>query len=164
MPSIDDWSPYSNRLQFQVADFLFRKNQMSKGQIDELMRIWGDSGSGSPPPFVDADHLYRTIDATELGHVPWQSFTITYSGPLPEDSEPEKWMLDSYEVHFQDPREVVRDMLQNSDFDGEFDFVPYREYSRSKERRWRDFFSADWAWNQAVRLLLVTRAYFLTRT
>lgn len=149
MRSPDDWSPYSNRLQFEVADFLFRKNQMSKGQIEQLMRIWGCCGS--PPPFADADHLYRTIDATELGIVPWQSFTIRYNGPQ-EDSEHEPWMDADYEVHFQDPRAVVREMLHNSDFKSDFDFVPYREYSGNGGRRWQDFFSADWAWNQAVRL------------
>ncbi|KAJ7796898.1 hypothetical protein B0H14DRAFT_3494311 [Mycena olivaceomarginata] len=33
----DDWSPYDSEVQFKVADFLFRRAQMSAGNIDFLL-------------------------------------------------------------------------------------------------------------------------------
>ena len=36
----DDWSPYTDRVQFEVADFLFRRNQMSAGDINIITGLW----------------------------------------------------------------------------------------------------------------------------
>ena len=35
-----DWSPYNNRVEFELADFLFQQNQMSAGDINSLLNIW----------------------------------------------------------------------------------------------------------------------------
>lgn len=129
---------------------------MSAGQINELMEIWAGSFAGSDDaqfqaPFLDAQDLYKTIDAVEVGDVKWQMFHVSYSGDKPADDAPE-WMSDKYEVHYRDPRLVVRNMLKNTDFDGVFDYVPFREYGEDRDRRWCDFFSGDWTWEQAVRI------------
>ncbi|KAL4260465.1 hypothetical protein AB1N83_010434 [Pleurotus pulmonarius] len=37
----DDWAPFDSQQQFELADLLFRKVQMSATNIDELLSIWG---------------------------------------------------------------------------------------------------------------------------
>jgi hypothetical protein len=42
-------------------------------------------------------------------------------------------------------------MLANSDYVGEIDYTTYREFQeKDKKRRYKDFMSGDWAWNQSV--------------
>jgi hypothetical protein len=41
-------------------------------------------------------------------------------------------------------------LLSNPDFDGEFDYVPYKEFEPNGDRRFQNFFSGDWVWSQAV--------------
>jgi hypothetical protein len=35
-----DWTPYKSRLEFEIADFLFRRNQMSAGDINLLFGLY----------------------------------------------------------------------------------------------------------------------------
>ncbi len=59
-------------------------------------------------------------------------------------------MTKEYEIWFRDVDLTVQNLLANPDFADDFDFVPFREYGPDDERRYCDFFSADWAWEQAV--------------
>ncbi|KAJ7144655.1 hypothetical protein C8R44DRAFT_916737 [Mycena epipterygia] len=72
----DDWSPYEDSVQFNIADFLFRKVQMSSKNIDYLLEQWALSLAKHEDlgPFQNYQHLYETIDATKLGDAPWQHF------------------------------------------------------------------------------------------
>jgi Plavaka transposase len=48
---------------------------------------------------------------------------------------------------------MAHNMLANPTYKGEIDYAPFREYDALDDtRRWRDFMSADWAWQQAVRI------------
>lgn len=58
-------------------------------------------------------------------------------------------MDDSHQVFYRDPRQVVWMFLGNHKFDGNFDYVPYREYENG-ERKWGDFMSGNFCWKQAV--------------
>lgn len=150
-----DYYPYNSLSEFELADFLFRKEQMSGNRIDELMEIWayhqttqyGDDET--PPPFANARDLYNVIDATELGDVPWQAFAVKYSGEIPQD--PPNWMSASYEVWFRDPLAVMEDQIGNRDFAKEIDYAPKQVFSMGSKRQFSDFMSGNWAWNQAVR-------------
>ncbi|KAJ6613087.1 hypothetical protein B0H10DRAFT_2436637 [Mycena sp. CBHHK59/15] len=76
---------------------------MSAGAINELMQNWAARPGAPDPPFADHEDLYNTIDATEVGHVPWESFTVRYNRPIvPDDVTP--WKTQEYVVHFRDPR------------------------------------------------------------
>ena len=57
-----------------------------------------------------------------------------------------------FAVWNRDPREVIKHMLDNSDFNGEFDYAAYREYGEDEKRKYEDFMSGDWAWRQSVCL------------
>ena len=150
----DDWTPYENRAQFELADYIFTKNQTSAGGIDHLLNIWAATlvGTDREPPFLDHNDLYCTIDSTPLGDVKWESFTLSYSGE-PPDGEVLPWMKTKHEVWFRDPRLLVHNLLANTDFAGEIDTTPYQEYDADNNHRYQNFMSGNWSWKQAVRFL-----------
>lgn len=41
-------------------------------------------------------------------------------------------------------------MLENPDFDGEFDYAPYIDLDMNGERVWSDVMSGNYAWRQSV--------------
>ncbi|KAJ7248710.1 hypothetical protein C8J57DRAFT_1522190 [Mycena rebaudengoi] len=145
----DDYSPYADRLDFDLADLLYRRVQMPAGAIDELMQNWAARPeTAGNPPFADHDDLYSTIDDTQIGHVPWQSFDVTYNGPIPVgDTTP--WKTKGYTVHFRDPREIIKNQLANPDFKSEMDYAPKRVFAADGSREYEDFMSGNWAWRQA---------------
>ncbi|KAJ6569998.1 hypothetical protein B0H10DRAFT_2168833 [Mycena sp. CBHHK59/15] len=148
-PPPDDFSLYAGREDFELADLLYRRVQMSAGGIDELMQNWAARPeSAGDPPFADHEDLYNTIDATEIGHVPWESFTVTYNKPLLlGDVTP--WKTQEYIVHFRDPRKVLHQQLANPDFKREMDFAPKQVFGEGQSREYQDFMSGNWAWRQA---------------
>lgn len=127
---------------------------MSQHGVDNIMEIWAASfrchGSDALPPFSNHQDLLDAIDRTDHGEAPWYRFSIQFSGTLPYD-DPPSWMQEEYDVWFCDPRTVLTNMLKNKDFDGEFDYSPYKEFKGAK-RRYQNLFSGDWAWKQAVSL------------
>lgn len=150
---LDDWYPYRDRVQFETADLFFQRVQLSASQIDAILLLWSATliGSQSLSPFSNHKDMYKTIDQTPFGDIPWSSFSLQYSGEKPTDDVP-AWMNATYEICYRDPRLVVHRMLGNPDFKDCMDFVPYRKYdSGTRKRQWRDFMSGEWAWMQAVR-------------
>ncbi|KAF9455822.1 hypothetical protein BDZ94DRAFT_1356091 [Collybia nuda] len=145
----DNWDPFSTRVEFEVADFLYRRNQMPGTHIDDLLDLWAASlRDGDEPPFANHNDLYSTIDAIRRGGKPWSSFAVQYSGNIP-DEEPPPWMVADYEVWYCDPRAVIRNQLANLDFVGEIDVAPLQEFGANGERVWSNFMSRNWSWNQA---------------
>ncbi|KAI6095236.1 hypothetical protein EDD16DRAFT_1781251 [Pisolithus croceorrhizus] len=147
----DDWSPYSSRLEFELADFLFTRSQMSAANINELLNLWNASllSTGGQPIFRDSGEMYKTIDSTPLGDVQWEKFSTSYTGERPTENVP-PWMNDTYDIWFRSPKEVIRNMLSRPDFSDAIDYRPFREYeSATDSRQWEDFMSGDWAWKQA---------------
>ncbi|KAG6825616.1 hypothetical protein H0H92_003051 [Tricholoma furcatifolium] len=147
-PKNDDWSPYQNSTQFKMADFLYRRVQMSASNIDHLFEIWSlfMSKYDDSSPFTSHDDMYRTIDATRFGDAPWQCFSITYDGDTSDDAF---WKSVEYEVWYRDPDTVISNMLDNPDFDGQFDYVPYVRRDQTGQRTWSDFMSSNYAWKHA---------------
>ena len=74
----NDYFPFSSHPEFELADFLYRKEQMGRKKISELMEIWAAFQRSSEgdltqePPFANAQDLYDKIDSMEIGDVPWQ--------------------------------------------------------------------------------------------
>ena len=149
-----DWSPYTDCVAFETAEHLYVKEQLSAAGIDVLLDLWHSSFiqhgiADGGAPFLNHSELYNTIDSTPLGDVPWQSFSLSYDGPLPEDNIP-VWMTDKFEVWFQDPHLIVANILANPDFASEFDFIPFQKFDAKGNQIWQDFMSGSWAWTQAV--------------
>lgn len=150
-PPADEWAPFDNRVAFELAEFLYSRNQMPAQQIDTLMHLWNASAlpHGAEAPFESAKDLYKTIDSSKLGDVEWESFKLKYEGVKPVDKVP-SWMNKEYEVWYRNPHEIVRNILANTSFDGSINPTPYRAYNTSSERQYDNFMSGDWAWRQAV--------------
>jgi hypothetical protein len=152
-----DWTPYTNRAQFELAELLYSKVQMSAGNIDQLMKVWALHGAehGEEPPFLNHSDLYETIDATTIGDVPWQSFVTSYLDEIPQQGEVPPWMTAKHTVWFRDPRLLVHNILSNPDFKDMFDVSPYQEYDAKNNHRYHDFMSGNWAWRHAVCLRVI---------
>ena len=159
----DDWTPYNNRVEFEAADFIYRRNQMSGGDIDFIFNLWAASlvQYGDVPPFSGHKEMYDIIDSTPSGDLPWQSFSMEYNGILPNGGTP-SWMTTEYDVWFRDPRLLVHHILSNPDFDGEIDYAPVQEYSATGKHRFQNFMSGNWCWEQVVWLHYKHNSIFLT--
>jgi hypothetical protein len=161
----DDYEPYGSQSNFELADFLYRKEQMSGNGINELMELWAarqleQYGDDDPsPPFANARDLYNVIDATEIGDVPWQGFSIKYDGEFPDNAP--NWMSVPYEVWFRDPLLVMESQIGNRDFGNEMDYAPKKVFSRAWTRQFSDLMLGDWAWDQAVRCFFFVRHHIL---
>ena len=108
-----------------MADFLFKKAEMSQNDVDTLMRLWTTSNGHAP--FLKHHNMLSMIDAINFQDVQWQSFSTKYSGDVPPVNLPD-WMLKEYTVHFHDLLSIVRNMISNPDCKGQFDYAPYREF------------------------------------
>ncbi|KAJ7844797.1 hypothetical protein B0H13DRAFT_2255634 [Mycena leptocephala] len=89
--------------------------EMAQSRVDRLAQLLAALYPGQDPPFADHTDLYSTIDAIQQGDVPWESFSVQYSGPLPEGEVPE-WMTQKYEVWFRSPLGIFeKELVLGSD-------------------------------------------------
>ena len=154
------WSPFHSQAQFETADFLFKKAEMSQGNVDIIMELWASTRGDSQALFRDHQEMLATIDAIDGGDTLWQNFTANYFGTRLPNNPPD-WMLKDYTVFFRNPLAVVWSIISNPDFNGQFDYAPYMEFEDEKQR-WSDLMSGKWAWKQAVRLVHTSFSCTLT--
>ena len=156
-----DWTPFRNRIKFEMAKFLYKRCQMSGSNINSLMELWAaysalrdleNLSSLNPLPFSNYRDMYSTIDAIPIGGVPWQSITLSFDGPIPENLSPPSWMKTGHEVWFREPHLLFKKMLENPNFKNSFDYAPYRQYDTHDQCCYENFMSGDWAWKQAVSI------------
>lgn len=87
MAATDKWFPYHNHVEFELANFLYRTNQMPQSQINTLMGLWTlslhENDPTLQPPFSNHQDLLQTIDSTRLGNAPWTCIVVGYSGKIP---------------------------------------------------------------------------------
>lgn len=131
---------------------------MSGGDINELLDIWALSkkDSGDLGPFESHEDMYAAIDATKHGDAPWKQFSTTYEGAV--GSNAPSWQLASYDIWYRDPAVVIANLLENPDFDGQFDYAAYVELDKKGDRRWGDFMSGNFAWRHSVSSLILILA------
>ena len=123
---------------------------MSKRNIDTLIDLWAATllKHGDTPPFANHTDLFNTIDATPLGDVPWETFSLNYSGEVPDDAP--SWMSSSYDVWFRDPQLVIQNMVNNPDYGNQFYPAPTRIFDDKGHRQYHDFMTGDWVWEEGV--------------
>ena len=140
----DDWYPYQGRIEFELADFLYCRNQMSASDIDTLLNLWGASAAaqGGAQPFQNHRDLYDTIDSTPLGDVLWESFFLRFNGDHPEDQVP-SWMNTEYEFWFRNPCKLVHNIFSNPDFKDGFNYWPYQEHDADENHHYYNLISAN---------------------
>jgi Plavaka transposase len=147
----NDWTPFESRIDFDFAHYHFVEAQSSAASINKTLDIWAASVMefGGSAPWKNSDALYSTIDSIQHGDAPWRTSFIRYQGPQPSGTPP-KWMTETYELCVRDARQVLHAQLATTRFDGQINFVPYRQFNRKRQRVWSNLMSADWAWSQAV--------------
>ena len=66
------WAPFNNKIQFELADFLFHHAELSASKVDVLLNLWAQSLSDfdAPGPMKDHWELHTLIDSSTLGDVP----------------------------------------------------------------------------------------------
>ncbi|KDQ55245.1 hypothetical protein JAAARDRAFT_196095 [Jaapia argillacea MUCL 33604] len=151
----DNWFPFEDRSTFHIAELLFKKVQMSAGDIDNLLEFWAArsvsaSSDLDGAPFRDAQDLYNTIDLIEHGDAPWESFEVRYSGPVVADSP--TWKQTNYRVYYRNTRTVAHNMLKNPDFDKKIDYTVFQEYTGPGQRQYSNLMLGDWAWNKSTTI------------
>lgn len=99
-------------------------------------------------PFSSHEDMYFLIDNIKHGDAPWKSFTTSYAGELGPNAP--LWQLQDYDVWFRDADVVIRNMLDNPDLIGNFDYAPYVELDKAGNRRWNEFMSGNFSWRHAV--------------
>lgn len=156
-----DWSPFTSHVGFELASFVFAEAELSKKKVNCLLDLWAATlvPYGISPPIIDHADLLRQIDSIPLGDVPWECFSLGYSDPPPKSAGPPEWKTAEYEVWFRNPREVIKGILGNPEFDGHIDYSAYREHE-DLQRRYSNLMSGDWAWRQSV--CYVTRSTSLS--
>ncbi|KIK83032.1 hypothetical protein PAXRUDRAFT_153338 [Paxillus rubicundulus Ve08.2h10] len=129
-----DWTPYQNKMEFEVTKLIFKEAQLSAGKTDKLLHIWGSTlaAHGDKPPFADHQDLYNTINATPVRDVPWNSLKLWYNGEQSPGHNP-PWMSEVFEFWFQKPSLVAENMISNQHFHGEIDYVPYCDFLEKDE-------------------------------
>ncbi|KAJ7495687.1 hypothetical protein B0H11DRAFT_2389285, partial [Mycena galericulata] len=81
----------------------------------------------------------------------WESFSVKYTGPIPETGTVPVWMNETYEVWFRSPLGIFEKQLANPDFKDEMDWAPKRIFKDGK-RQFCDLFSGNWVWEQADKI------------
>ena len=148
----DDWSPFQSRAGFELTEFMFTDSELSRRKIDKILELWAATlvPHGRSPPITNHRDLHRQIDAIELGNVRWENARLKYNGPRPEVTRPPEWKTAEYDVWYRNPRQVITNILSNTDFDGHIDYVAYQEFN-GEERQYGNMMSGDWASRQSVR-------------
>lgn len=151
-PPDNSFAPYETQASFELADLLFRRDQMSATNINDLLQIWASTlPEDDNPPLTSTNSMKSTIDSTEVSKVPWESFSITYNGPVEPGPDVAPWKTKAFDVWYRDPRQILHNQLGNRDFDGEIDVSPKRVFDCNNKRHYMYFMSGNWGWRQAVR-------------
>ncbi len=151
-----DWTPFSNWITFELGEFLYKEKQMLQCKINKLLELWAASlaeHSGTLP-YTLQQQMYDTIDAITVGDVPWQTFSLKYSGKVPDGVTP-SWMLADYEIHFHNLHLLAHQQLSNPAFKDGFDPILRRDFDRNDNRVYNNFMPSDWSWKQANMLMQV---------
>jgi hypothetical protein len=151
------WSPFQDRLAFDWAQYHFVQLQSSESEILTGLDLWRATvikhGSKHDDiPWHNAQDLYETIDSIQAGEAPWKTFTFSYSGPKPPT--PPRWMEETYELNTRNVLTVLEQQLATTEFDGQFETTPYREFNAQGDRVYSNLMSGHWAYREAVRFLL----------
>ncbi|RXW11860.1 hypothetical protein EST38_g13995 [Candolleomyces aberdarensis] len=126
---------------------------MPAKKIDYLLEIWAfdKMKNDSLAPFGSYTEMYSAIDAIEFGDAPWQSFSMNFADD-PGHSADTSWKSATYDVWYRDPTRVISNMLDNPDFDGQFDYSAFVEVNDKGQRVWNDFMGANYIWRRSTEL------------
>jgi hypothetical protein len=156
----DSLFPFAGIEEMLLADFIYKKIQISAGDISYLMTLWDsyqnrvvtnqfDHPDHIDPPFANSQSLYDTIDSIPFGDIPWEGFKVKYDGEIPNNAP--SWMTSEYDVWYRNPLDVMEAQLGNPEFASCIDYAPKEvKNAGNGQRQYIDLMSGEWAWEQAV--------------
>ena len=125
------WAPFEDWIAFKWAHEQYVELQASKKQIGRGLDIWSAillrEKSNCHVPWKSAEELYQTIDSIQAGDAPWVTCEFRYGSPKPPD-DILQWMQETYKLSTCNVLHIVELQLANPEFDGNFDYLPYKEY------------------------------------
>ena len=132
--------------------------------INALLELWARSLANfdADAPFRSYQEMHSIIDSSMLGNVPWKCLVTGVSGDIDEHAP--SWMQKNYEVWYRDPDTVVSTMLDNPDFDGQFDFCPYVDIGADGKHHWGNVMSGNVAWRHCVSCVISESTAYAGRT
>jgi hypothetical protein len=157
--AVNDYSPFNSRAEFEFAEFIFAEEEMSNAKLDKHIQNLAALYPNSLPPFADHQEMHSTIDAIKEGDIPWKSFSVEYDGVPPDGDVIPPWMTTKYDVWYRDPLLSVEQQLGNPDFAKDLDFAPKQIIDLNNKRQYTDLLSGNWAWEQAVRILIYIQVH-----
>ena len=145
-----DWAPFKNEIQFQLADLIYHRAELSAANVNLLLQLWAQSTSqfDTPAPFDNRDAMHAFLDSSVLGDVPWQCLETIVPEGLDEGAP--SWRRTPHEIWYCNPDTVVSAMLSNPDFQGQFDLRPYIDINANGTRQWSNVMSGNVAWRRSV--------------
>jgi len=152
-PEPGDWAPFESEVQFRLADIFYRCAEISASNIDNILEVWAQSvcDYDGHVPFKNHEDMHAKIDASRLGDVPWQCMVTSIPPGVDEHTT---WMQTSYEVWYRNPDTVLSNMLDNPDFEKQFDMRAYVELDADGKRRWSNVMSRNIAWCRSVSTVI----------
>ncbi|KAI5993868.1 hypothetical protein EDD15DRAFT_2387937 [Pisolithus albus] len=145
----DAWHPFTSEGHFELADFLFSREQMSGGNIDDLMHIWAALDGKGKPPFNSHSHLYQTIDDINQENT-WDCLEMHHVEAKNPNAAP--WKQTTYQICLRDAGKLVEKQLSNPDLKEFIDYSPHLLFGENHQRVWSNFMTGNWAWNQCNEL------------
>jgi hypothetical protein len=118
---------------------------MSGTKFDRLCNLLAAIYPDMPPLFANHNDLYSTIDTILQGNIPWEYFSVSYNGELPEDREVPSWMRAPFEVWYQDPLSMMEGQIGNPNFAKEFDFALKQVLRKDGKCEYSDLMSGNQA-------------------
>jgi hypothetical protein len=146
--------PFEDRLAFEFADYHFSWQESSESSINQALQLWAAQSAKNgydDVPWRSAKGMYETIDQIQQGDNPWKSVPFCYKGPTSE--KPAKWMTQKYVLVTRNIRHLLHQQIACTDFDGHWDYIPFKEFNGTGNRVWTNIMSGDWSAKQAVRVL-----------
>jgi hypothetical protein len=151
------WLPFQDRLEFQWAHYHYVQLQSSASGIQHGLDLWRaavrshrtDDSKHDGVLWKNAKEMYDMIDSIPKGSVGWTTHPLSYHGPRPTRTVPQ-WMQETYELNVRNVLPLFKEQLASNEFDGQFKYMPYKEYDKNGSCVYTSLMSGDWADRQAV--------------
>ncbi|KAF8269032.1 hypothetical protein EI94DRAFT_1771396 [Lactarius quietus] len=147
-----DWKPFEDCLAFDLAYYHYVTLQSSASGIAEGLNLWSATsfkhGSSTGAPWKSVKDMYKTIDAIQMGSLPFHIYHFHYTRL--KLSTPPHWMEQVYKLNACNVLDVIQDQLAMIAFKDQFDSTPYQEFNSNGDHIWSNLMSGHWAYKQAL--------------
>ena len=129
----ESWHPFQSHAQFELADFLFRCDEMPGGRIDELMDVLAALDEKGTPPFANHEELYGLIDDISPGEK-WECISIQHADVesfADGDFSVPTWKQGTYDMWIRDPKALVQKQLSNPELKDFIDYAPHQVFGHN---------------------------------